>query len=242
MRSLQHAHGVLEWVLDAPQRRNPLSAAVLDALAEVARAAATQHDLRAVVLSAEGPVFSAGADLRELRAALDAPAGAEAFRAHGMAALRALEELPVPLLCALRGSAYGGGAELALACDLRFMAPDAQLELRHVRMGLVPVWGSLARLRRLLPYPVAAELLLAAAPLDAGRAELLGVARRADDPRAAALAHAQRVAEASPAAVRAAKRLLRAQYHAVDADADGAELGGLFGDSDMRDAVARFFA
>ncbi|MFN3430993.1 MAG: enoyl-CoA hydratase/isomerase family protein [Candidatus Sericytochromatia bacterium] len=108
-------------------------------------ALALDADLRAVVLTAEGTrAFSAGADLREL-AELDHES-ARAYALSGQAVTQALSRIPVPTVAALNGPAYGGGIELALACDFRLAAPGARIHYQAARLGLLPGWGGTQRL------------------------------------------------------------------------------------------------
>jgi len=117
--------------------------------------------------------------------------------------------VPVPVIAAVHGVAFGGGFQLMLGADLRVLAPDARLSIMEVKWGLVPDMGGVALLRHLMPADRIRELTYTGRIVTASEAFALGLATRiADDPYAEALALAGLVAAQSPDAVRAAKRLL----------------------------------
>jgi enoyl-CoA hydratase/carnithine racemase len=120
------------------------------------------------------------------------------------------QELDVPVLAAIRGVAFGGGLQLALAADLRFVAPDAQLSVMEIRYGLVPDMTATKTLAALVRPDVARELTWTGRIVGAYEAVTIGLAtRREEDPIAAALATAREIAKRSPHAIRAGKKLLR---------------------------------
>jgi enoyl-CoA hydratase len=122
-----------------------------------------------------------------------------------------LAGLPMPTIAVLSGHAFGGGLELAAACDLRVMAPDARLALPEAGVGIVPGWSGTQRLLRLLPEPVVKEMALFGGRLTAERAQAMGFVAAVDaDPRAAALTLLERVAGLSPRAVEIAKAMIHA--------------------------------
>ncbi|HTY16181.1 MAG TPA: crotonase/enoyl-CoA hydratase family protein [Myxococcota bacterium] len=120
-------------------------------------------------------------------------------------------ELPVPVIAAVHGVAYGGGLQIALAADLRLVAPDARLSVMEIKWGLVPDMSGTQTLRRLTRLDVAKELTYTGRVVSGTEAVALGLATRAvETPREAALELAREIAGRSPDAVRAAKRLLDA--------------------------------
>lgn len=136
---------VVELVIDRPEARNAVSRAVMDdldaAIAEVERSRA-----RVVVLRGSGDrVFVSGGDLKEL-------ARLRAFdQAHEMAVrmrgvLDRLANLAVPVVAAVNGDAYGGGGEVALACDIRVAADDVRMGFTQSQLGIMPAWGGIERL------------------------------------------------------------------------------------------------
>ena len=125
-------------------------------------------------------------------------------------------EIPIPVIAAVHGVAFGGGFQLCLGADMRFVAPDAQLSVMEIKWGLVPDMAGIVLLRRLVRDDVARELIFSGRIFNGQEALGLGLATRVcDDPRGEALAFAKGVAAKSPDAIRAAKRLfaLAAEEH-----------------------------
>jgi enoyl-CoA hydratase/carnithine racemase len=150
-------------------------------------------------------------------------------------------EVPVPVIAAVHGAAYGGGFQLMLAADLRFVAPEAKLSIMEINWGLVPDMGGIVLLRRLLRDDVARELTYTGRVFDGAEAGRLGLATRVcADPRAEALALAREIAARPPKAMRAAKRLLDLS---VDGDpkeillAESREQAALIGAAEQVEAV-----
>lgn len=207
--------------LDRPQRRNAFDAGMWAALEEaVGRLAA---DLpRAVVLTGAGAkAFCAGFDVHpgnpQVARLLEAmqqrrPDAAQALVAEIRRGVDALCALPVPLIAAVNGEAYGGGAELAVRCDLRVMDPEAGICFSEVRLGLMPDWGGGPALVRLVGPGRAADLVLTARRVPAAEALSLGLANRVSTPGRCleeALALAGAIAANGPRAVRAALSVIR---------------------------------
>jgi enoyl-CoA hydratase/carnithine racemase len=162
------------WTLDRPQVRNALDAATFQDLARAIEHAATDEALRCVVLTADGDTFAAGGDLRELRGA-SCEADAERLADLGLRVCSGLGRLAVPVIAALPGAAIGGGAELAIACDLRVASPRASLCFKHAHMGVTTAWGVLPRLVGLAGRGAASRLLLMAQTIEAPEALRLGL-------------------------------------------------------------------
>jgi enoyl-CoA hydratase len=161
------------------------------------------------------------------------------------ALLDRLEALPVPVIAAIEGYAFGGGCEIALACDVRVAHPNAKLSFRQAAMGLTTGWGATTRLAQLVPRGIAARLLMGAEVLDAARASELGlVDELADDPLERALALAELFTEQSPRAVASFKALLRTAYGADARTSRRAEwetFQELWGAADHEEALDAFF-
>jgi len=127
------------------------------------------------------------------------------------ASLDAVAAFPAPVIAALNGVAFGGGFELALACDLRLAADQAELGLVEVRLGIIPGAGGTQRLARVAGVAVAKELILTGRRIGAARAQALGIVSSvhpAGDLLAAALAVADEIAAGGPLAVAQAKRAI----------------------------------
>jgi len=209
--------GVADVRLNRAEKLNALDRAMFDALVETGTALSADRSLRAVVLSGEGRAFCAGLDFKSFMAMTDADDAETPLlgrRAEGPAnfAQRAAwvwTEVPVPVIAAVHGVAFGGGLQIALAADLRIAAPDAQFSVMEIKWGLIPDMSGTQTLRRLVRLDVAKELTFTGRIVAAPEAAALGlVTRLADDPRAAALALARELAGKSPDAIRAGKRLL----------------------------------
>lgn len=176
--------GILRVTLNRPEKRNALSRAVLRELKAVFLAHAELPDLRLAVLGGAGDVaFCAGGDLNDL-AEIRSPEDTEAFAAEATAALDAIRFFPVPTIAALNGIALGGGAELALACDMRIAAAHARIGFIHATLNISTAWGGGADLMRLAGYGRALELLATARTLSAEEARALGIFNRVAAPGA----------------------------------------------------------
>jgi enoyl-CoA hydratase len=155
-----------------------------------------------------------------------------------------IARLSKPTIAVLTGNAFGGGLELAAACDIRVMAAKAQIALPESSVGIVPGWSGTQRLARLLPEPVLKEMALFGRRLSAERALALGfVAEVSDDPLAAAKAIAARLADTSPAATEVAKYMIHAAV-GEDRDAMIEALGSgmIAASADKQEGVAAFRA
>jgi enoyl-CoA hydratase/carnithine racemase len=194
-----------------PESRNALDRATLEALLEALVAAAAEPALRAVVLTGEGDTFLSGGDLRELEGK-DAPLDAERLCDLGRMVTRAIADLPLPVIAALPGPAIGGGAEIAVACDLRIAEERARVCFKHGRMAVTTAWGTLPKLSALVGPSYAARILFRAEEVPARDALLAGLVDDVvpdGEARARALSWAMDIAASAPAAVRNQKALLR---------------------------------
>jgi enoyl-CoA hydratase len=212
-RSQRQADTML-WVVDRPRARNAIDEQVVDGLEAAVASAEGDTSLRAVVLTGAGDAaFIAGADLKLLHSA---PAEVRAsLDARMQALLLRIEALPVPVIAALNGVVMGGGAEVALACDLRIAETDAAITFKQAAMGVTPGWGGLARLTSLVGRGTASKLLFTAQPMPSDEALRCGlydevVANGLGPTRALELASA--IADNSPGAVADMKRLLALAY------------------------------
>lgn len=200
------------WTLDRPEAKNALSAGLLEALATAIDAAAGDTTIRAAILTGAGGAFASGGDLRELRGRSNAEDAAR-LSDVGEHVCRRIGELPFPVLAVLPGPAFGGGAELAVACDLRIAEERARICFKQVRMGVTPAWGTTPRLIALVGPSAAARLLFTAQEINVAEARAMGLLDYVADPGAAmatAIAWCTDIAAGSPLAVTETKRLLRA--------------------------------
>lgn len=211
MLEVERQGDIVLWTVNRPATKNALDHATMLELADAFEEANRDRSVRAAVLTGAGHVFVSGGDLRELRDK-NTPQDAERLSDIGHHLCRALGELPFPVIAAMAGPAIGGGAELALACDLRVADLRASLQLKQVRMGVTTAWGTVPRLVALAGAGVAARLLYAGHEVDASQAKLLGLVDEVTEnglARTTALAWASDIAQGSPTAVAAMKRLVK---------------------------------
>jgi len=210
--------GVADVRLVRVDKMNALDDAMFNALVTTGERLKSEKGVRAVVLSGEGRAFCAGLDMGNFGQMASGPRRAsgnlETPRTPGGAnraqqAVMAWREIPAPVIAAVHGVAFGGGFQLALGADLRFVAPDARMSVMEIKWGLVPDMAGIVLLRGLLRDDVARELTFSGRIFNGQEALGLGLATRVcADPRSEALAFAREVAAKNPEAIRAGKRLL----------------------------------
>jgi enoyl-CoA hydratase len=195
--------------VDRPATLNAIDAEVLTDLEAAVTTLEARPAVRAVIVTGRGRAFVAGGDIAHM-AQLPVSDG-ERWVRWGQEVLRRLERLPQVSIAAVNGYAFGGGLELALACDLRVAADTAQLGVPEVRVGLIPGWGGTQRLLRLVGPSRARDLVFTGRAVPAEEALRLGLVSRvvaASQLLAACQALAREISGGSPTAVRAAKRAL----------------------------------
>jgi enoyl-CoA hydratase/carnithine racemase len=212
--------GVADVRLVRVDKMNALDDAMFSGLIETGERLKHERDLRAVVLSGDGRAFCAGLDMGNFGRMADGPRRPSAggppldARTHGIAnraqyAVWVWREVPVPVIAAVHGVAFGGGFQLMLGADMRFIAPDARLAVLEIKWGLVPDMCGTLLMRHLAREDVVRELTYTGRIFSGEEALALGFATRVTaDPRGEALALAREIAGRNPDAVRAAKRLL----------------------------------
>ncbi len=215
--SVSIKNGVADVRLVRGDKMNALDAAMFDALVETPERLKAEKGLRAVVLSGEGRAFCAGLDTSRFSAM---SGGGETNlrdltkRTHGVAnhsqqSVWGWRQLPVPVIAAVHGVAFGGGFQLALGADMRFLAPDTRMSIMEIKWGLVPDMAGTPILSQLVRDDILRELTFTGRIFSAQEAMSFGLATRiCDDPHAAALEMAREIAGKSPDAIRAIKRLL----------------------------------
>jgi enoyl-CoA hydratase len=165
--------------LNRPEKRNALSRAMLEELRIVFEQFETEQALTAVILTGSGDAFCAGTDIAEL-ADLDQDE-ARATSERGQSVCNQIENCSVPVIGAINGIAAGGGCELALACHLRIVSPEAQFTLPETSLGVIPAYGGTHRLPREIGYSRALEVTLTGVEITAKRAVELGLVNRIAD-------------------------------------------------------------
>jgi len=244
--------GVAEVRLNRPDKMNALDPAMFAALVETGTRLAREPDLRAVVLSGEGKAFCAGLDMQSMSGLAGKEPGQGgsmgrlAPRTHGISnapqyACTVWRELAVPVIAAVHGVAFGGGLQVALGADLRYVTADAKLSVMEIKWGLVPDMAGMLLTRGLVRDDVLRELIYTGRIVSGSEACELGLATRVvEDPRAAALAAAREIAGRSPDAIRAAKRLMQVTAGGDVAAillAESVEQERLIGGANQREAV-----
>lgn len=207
--------------LNRPEKINALDGAMFEGLFAAGAAIANDRNVRCAVLSGNGRGFCAGLDFasflamgsgsgaRPARTLLDRPAGSPAN--HAQQAAYVWTSLPVPVIAAVHGMAFGGGLQIALGADIRLVAADAQFSVMEIKWGLIPDMTGTQTLRHLVRLDVAKELTFTGRIVSGTEAVSLGLATRISaQPLADAMALAREIAGKSPDAIRSGKRLLNA--------------------------------
>jgi len=213
--TVERRGGIAVWTIDRPDRRNALSRSVVREIGRLAREGARDPSLRAVIVTGAGDqAFCAGADLKERQGMVEEEV--RDFLSLYRVCFRDLEAMPVPVIAAIEGVAFGGGLELALSCDLRIASRTATMGLTETSLGIIPGAGGTQRLAREIGASKLKELVLFARRLTAEEALAYGLVNRLAAPgqRAleAALEWAQPFLEAAPIAIAAALSAIDAAF------------------------------
>ncbi|MFI4965859.1 MAG: crotonase/enoyl-CoA hydratase family protein [Caulobacterales bacterium] len=247
--------GVADVRLVRVDKMNALDDAMFSALVETGERLKTEAGVRAVVLSGEGRAFCAGLDMgsfqamasgersrnRETSSALLTPQRTEGGSNRAQHACMVWREIPAPVIAAVHGVAFGGGFQLALGADLRFVAADVKLAVLEIKWGLIPDMAGIVLMRGLVRDDVARELTYTGRIFGGEEAVAMGLASRVcANPRAEALTLAAEIASKNPHAIRAGKRLLNlmgeGDQHAILL-AESREQGALIGSPNQVEAV-----
>ena len=246
--------GVADVRLIRTDKMNALDNAMFEALIQTGERLKGEKGLRAVVLSGEGRAFCAGLDTSNFAAMATGESRASAGlvtpkRTPGGSnraqhAVMVWREIPVPVIAAVHGVAFGGGYQLQLSADMRFVTPDARLSVLEIKWGLIPDMAGMALLRGLVRDDHARELIYTARVVEAEEAVALGLATRiCADPLLAARELAHAISQRSPSAIRAAKRLMNQASRSVDDTAaallmaESKEQSKLIGSAEQAEAV-----
>lgn len=235
-------HGVADVRLTRADKMNALDEAMFDALIQTGERLKAEPKVRAVVLSGEGKAFCAGLDMGNFQRTAETGREARAedrllARTNGIAnrpqyAAWVWREVPVPVIAAVHGVAFGGGFQVMLGADIRLAAPDTKLSVMEIKWGLVPDMAGTMLMRHLMRDDVIRELTFTGRIFTAEEGVALGaVTRLSPDPRTEALALARDIALKNPDAIRAAKRLLNAAPRLSEAE-------GLLAESREQTAIA----
>lgn len=218
-----------------------LSADLLEAFRECG-----DPDIRAVVLTGE-PHFAAGADITGFKAAFDS--GSDEVLASALSdAIWELERMAKPVIAAVRGFALGGGLELAMGADFRYLAEDAKVGQPEILLGIIPGAGGTQRLPRIVGYQKAKDLVYSGRHIGSEEAAAIGLADKVvapDELLEAALADAAELAAGPTLAIAAAKKALNEGWglsleRAMEIEA--AQFSNAFRTEDAREGVDAFLA
>ncbi|MDH3706564.1 MAG: crotonase/enoyl-CoA hydratase family protein [Acidimicrobiia bacterium] len=214
--------GIADVRLDRGDKMNAMDPPMFAALVEASEALAADNAVRAVVLSGNGPAFCAGLDFSGFQAMAgggdrsdDADTGSIGRLEEGRITHRAQQavwgfhELPVPVIAAVHGVAFGAGIQLAIGADIRYVHPDVRMAVLEIRWGLTPDMTATQLLPGLVGADHAKELIWTGREVNGAEAAAIGLATKVcDDPHAEAMALARVIAGKSPHAIRGAKLLV----------------------------------
>ncbi len=239
---IERADGVLTITLNRPDKKNAITAAMYQEMADAFFDAEKDASVRVVLLRANGGSFSAGNDLEDFMKApsMDRDAPVLQF-------LRRISSAPKPLVAAVSGAAVGVGTTMLLHCDLVYAASTAKFSMPFVQLGLCPEAASSLLLPRIAGYQRAAEKLLLGEAFDANEAMNMGFVNRivdAGEVDALALAQAKKLAALPASSLRMSKSLMKgadARAIAERIDEEAGHFGKMLTAPEAREAFQAFF-
>lgn len=230
--------------INRPEALNALNSELVSELSRALTAVETM-DLRCLIVTGAGDrAFVAGADVSEMKDLT--PEAAKKFSREGNRLMEQLVHLPVPVIAALNGYALGGGLELALACDIRVASERAVCAFPEAGLGILPGYGGIQRLSRLIGIARAKELLFTANRIRAREALNIGLVNAVvphESLMVTCRKMAEQIAENAPAAVRSIKRIANASEGITEKEAVGMETGYFaqcFETEDQKNAMRAF--
>lgn len=243
---VSHDH-VAVVTLNRPEALNAFDIDHLQQLIGILTSIAADASTRAMVITGAGErAFSAGADIKQM--AQMTPAEGLQFGEFGHAVTKGIERLPIPVVAAVNGLALGGGCEIAISCDIRVAAENAQFAQPEVMLGIPPGWGGSQRLPRLIGPGIASEMIFTGRRVDAVEAVRIGLVNRvvpSVELMSTALDIASRIAANSPLAVRSSKSLIGLTF-GLDSDAglsaEATAFGAAFRSADRTEGMGAFVA
>ncbi len=218
--NIENAIACVEF--NRPEKYNSLNLEMFNAIIEAGESIIKNPDIRVVVLSGAGKGFCAGLDFSSfVGLATGDPNDIELFRREaGNPANKAQDvgyiwkRVPVPVIAAVHGVAYGGGLQIALGADIRIASPDAKFSVMEIKWGLIPDMSGSQTLRDLVGLDVAKELTFTGRIIEAAEADKLGlVTRISENPLDESMEMARTIALKNPDAIKAAKSLFEKTWH-----------------------------
>jgi enoyl-CoA hydratase/carnithine racemase len=231
--------------LNRPKKLNTINPEMVGELRDLVAATHRDKNVRVLVFTGNGRAFSAGADISRL-VEIDGATGFMDFIENIQTVYNAIEDLGRPTIAALNGLAFGGGCELALACDLRIMAEDAKIGVPEIQIGALPGAGGTQRLSHMLPPAIAKQMIYFGEPLSSQAAAQYGLVN-AVVPAAqvldVAMEWARKLAKLPPVALRCAKLLVHIGNDAdikTGIEAERQAMAFLFGTEDRNEGMRAF--
>jgi len=207
----ERSGNILRIQLNRPERKNAMTSAMYNTMADLLNNAAKEDQIRVVLWHGAGDSFSAGNDIQDFLK--NPPGPGESPQAR---LINALINFDKPIVAAVQGAAIGGGTTMLTHCDFVFAGESAKFQMPFVDLALVPEFGSSYSVPARIGYLRAAELILLGSRFDAKRAAALGLVTRVvpdQELLATATDTARELAEKAPAALQACKRLIRSSTH-----------------------------
>ncbi|MEP6703362.1 MAG: enoyl-CoA hydratase/isomerase family protein [Acidobacteriota bacterium] len=178
---VEQLDGTVTVRFNRPEIRNPLSIEVLSRLSEIVDEIEAQKDVNRLTFTGVGNVFASGADLREISELRETHA--REFAERGQKLMQSISDLRVQTLAAINGVCFGGGLDLALACDRRVATRDSLFSHPGVNLGIITGWGGTQRLPRLIGKARALEMFFTTRRVTADEALQIGLIDEiADEP------------------------------------------------------------
>ena len=206
---IARANDIVTVTLARPERRNAVTFAMWQAMTGIFTDLADDSSLRGVILTGAGDFFSAGADIADFAHTRATMQQGIVYEEAVDAACDAIAALGRPVIAAIRGFCYGGACNLAMACDFRFLAPDARMAIPAAKLSIVYGVRGTARLLALVGVSEAKRVFFSAKPFDAEHALKSGFGDAIDnDPVTAATAWLSDTAELAPLSIAGAKEIL----------------------------------
>jgi len=236
--------GIAVVTLNRPKALNALNSAVANELAKAGRALEEDNDVKAVIVTGAGRAFAAGADIKELQKAT--PSEARKWARNLFDSFDALARISKPVIAAVNGIAFGGGCELALACDYMIASEKAIFGVPEIKIGVFPGAGGMYRLAKVVGMRMAKEMIFNGEPVDAKTALSIGLINRilpADNFLEDVKVMVRKIASMSGIALKLAKQALDEGQDAPDPmgvyrDIDA--LGIAFATEDQKEGMAAF--
>ncbi len=205
--------------LNRAEKMNALSLPMFEAITKTGQELAQNKDIRAIVLSGEGRGFCAGLDTEnftdpDFNADPFGPGRGGFYPNFFQLPGYVWKKMPVPVICALHGVAYGGGFQIALGADIRIAHPNTKMSIMEIKWGLIPDMSTSQTLRDLVRVDVAKELTFSGRVVESDEALKLGLVTSIDEnPRETALEMARAIAKRNPNAITYAKYLFDSTWH-----------------------------